>query len=181
MHRAIRLAYGAAGHLARAAAAVSPVGRAKWQRALRARRGIRSRYAAWSPRRDLARPLLWMHAPSVGEGLPLVLQEALACGLPVICGSETAAADPGARARIEAVDIEGVEPDAAVAALAERIDRVLAENAGARRVVNAEARHAYVRARYSGSEAARVYLSIMAGLVDKAPPLPVGQVSRTDP
>ncbi|HSA57391.1 MAG TPA: glycosyltransferase N-terminal domain-containing protein [Gemmatimonadaceae bacterium] len=69
MHPAIRACYGAAGQLARAAAALSPAGRAKWRRALRARRGIRSRYAAWARRRDTTRPLLWVHAPSVGEGL----------------------------------------------------------------------------------------------------------------
>lgn len=69
MHPALRACYGAAGQLARAAAALSPGGRAKWRRALRARRGIRGRYAAWARRRDRSRPLLWVHAPSVGEGL----------------------------------------------------------------------------------------------------------------
>ncbi len=34
--------------------------------------------------------------PSTGEGYPLVVQEALACGLHVFCGEETARADPEA-------------------------------------------------------------------------------------
>jgi 3-deoxy-D-manno-octulosonic-acid transferase len=68
VHPALRIAYGAAAQLARAAAAVSPGGGAKWRRSLHARRGIRARYAAWRGR-DRSRPLLWMHAPSVGEGL----------------------------------------------------------------------------------------------------------------
>lgn len=70
MDAVLRLGYDAAGHVACALAALAPAGEAKLLRALRARRGIRARYAAWSAaRRDRARPLLWMHAPSVGEGL----------------------------------------------------------------------------------------------------------------
>jgi 3-deoxy-D-manno-octulosonic-acid transferase len=69
MNRALRLVYGAAGQAARAAAVLTPVGAAKWRRSLSARRGIRRRYAAWSRKRDPERPLLWLHAPSVGEGL----------------------------------------------------------------------------------------------------------------
>lgn len=63
-------AYAAAAHLARAAAVVTPGGNAKLLRALAARRGIRRRYAGWgATSREPSRPLLWMHAPSVGEGL----------------------------------------------------------------------------------------------------------------
>jgi 3-deoxy-D-manno-octulosonic-acid transferase len=66
----LRLAYAGAAALARAGAALAPAGEGKTRRALRARRGIRERYAAWGRAgRDPARPLLWMHAPSVGEGL----------------------------------------------------------------------------------------------------------------
>lgn len=63
-------AYATAAQLARAAAFVTPAGEAKLLRALAARRGIRHRYAVWGATgRETSRPLLWMHAPSVGEGL----------------------------------------------------------------------------------------------------------------
>lgn len=105
--------------------------------------------------------------PSIGEGLPLVIQEALACGLPVICGRETAAADPGAGHLLDSVAIEGVDPDHALEALAATIDRVLARSAGAAAaagVPGARERHAYAASRYSWTEAARAYIDIIDGL-----------------
>jgi 3-deoxy-D-manno-octulosonic-acid transferase len=66
----VQLGYGALAQLARGAAVVAPNSDSKFLRALRARRGIRDRYRAWgSTERDRSRPLLWIHAPSVGEGL----------------------------------------------------------------------------------------------------------------
>jgi 3-deoxy-D-manno-octulosonic-acid transferase len=67
---ALDLSYDAAAALARGAAAVVPSGDSKVLRALAARRGIRGRYAHWGrTSRDPHRPLLWIHAPSVGEGM----------------------------------------------------------------------------------------------------------------
>jgi 3-deoxy-D-manno-octulosonic-acid transferase len=66
----VQLGYRALAQLARGAAAVAPRSDSKFLRALRARRGIRDRYREWARSgRDMSRPLLWMHAPSVGEGL----------------------------------------------------------------------------------------------------------------
>lgn len=66
----MQFGYGALAQLARGAAAVAPNSESKFVRALRARRGIRARYREWGAvHRDRSRPLLWMHAPSVGEGL----------------------------------------------------------------------------------------------------------------
>ena len=63
-------AYEAAARLAIAFAGVAPAGQSKLLRTLRGRRGIIDRFRAWGERyRDRTRPLLWMHAPSVGEGL----------------------------------------------------------------------------------------------------------------
>lgn len=70
MRPLLAAAYEAIARLAAAAADVAPSGNPKLLRTLRARRGIAARYVAWArAHRDAARPLLWMHAPSVGEGL----------------------------------------------------------------------------------------------------------------
>jgi 3-deoxy-D-manno-octulosonic-acid transferase len=73
MHAALRLGYEGAARLAGVGTALSrlaPATDSKVVRTLRARRGIRDRYRAWGEsHRDPSRPLLWMHAPSVGEGL----------------------------------------------------------------------------------------------------------------
>ena len=68
MRLVLRLAYAAAAHLAAVAASVVPASDQKLALALRARRGIRRRYEAWAKaNRDPTRPLLWVHAASVGE------------------------------------------------------------------------------------------------------------------
>lgn len=62
--------YAAAARLAGVASALLPPSGSKAVIAVRARRGIRDRYAGWGAAyRVSTRPLLWMHAPSVGEGL----------------------------------------------------------------------------------------------------------------
>jgi len=66
----VRMLYAVAAKLAGVASAVVPPSDAKAVIAVRARHGIRRRYAGWAAaHRDNTRPLLWMHAPSVGEGL----------------------------------------------------------------------------------------------------------------
>ncbi|HEX6251305.1 MAG TPA: glycosyltransferase N-terminal domain-containing protein [Gemmatimonadaceae bacterium] len=62
--------YSAAVRLLQALALVAPVGDSKLARGLRARRGLLDSYADWGRReRDRKRPLVWVHAPSVGEAL----------------------------------------------------------------------------------------------------------------
>jgi len=59
-----------AGLAAGALPAVAPLAGDKVARSVRARRGVLARLEAWGRlHRDPARPLVWVHAPSVGEGL----------------------------------------------------------------------------------------------------------------
>ena len=67
MNLPLRVAYEGVGVLARALATVTPSSSNKLLRTFAARRGVRARFAAFERVAD--RPLLWMHAPSVGEGL----------------------------------------------------------------------------------------------------------------
>lgn len=64
------LAYDAVARLADGLTTLAAGGDAKLLRTFAARRGLAARYARWGTEgRDTARQLLWMHAPSVGEGL----------------------------------------------------------------------------------------------------------------
>ena len=71
MRAVLRPLYAAAAQLARLGAVVAAPGSgaSKLTRTFAARRGIRARYARWGAAHDRSRNLLWMHAPSVGEGL----------------------------------------------------------------------------------------------------------------
>jgi 3-deoxy-D-manno-octulosonic-acid transferase len=70
VHPLVRFPYAAAGAVSRLAVAISPAGGSKFLRAMSARRGLIDRYRTWAEdERDRTRPLLWVHAPSVGEGL----------------------------------------------------------------------------------------------------------------
>lgn len=71
---------------------------------------------------DLYRAGDMLILPSVGEGYPLVIQEAMACGLPVVCGDHSARADPGATQWLTGVDIDLGDPRASAERCAAAID-----------------------------------------------------------
>ncbi|MBX3174606.1 MAG: hypothetical protein KF709_09355 [Gemmatimonadaceae bacterium] len=70
MHPLLRLPYAALGWSADGLARLPLRGEGKIARSLRARRDAVAKLVAWAEtHRDRSRPLVWMHAPSVGEGL----------------------------------------------------------------------------------------------------------------
>ena len=70
MNSLLRIPYTAVGIATDALVRVTPAGNSKFLRGLSARRGLIDRYALWADAaRDNSRPLAWLHAPSVGEGL----------------------------------------------------------------------------------------------------------------
>ena len=67
MNQALAFGYEGVARLARALSAIAPASDRKLVATVASRRDVMSRFAAFP--RDRSRPLLWMHAPSVGEGL----------------------------------------------------------------------------------------------------------------
>jgi 3-deoxy-D-manno-octulosonic-acid transferase len=66
----LRIPYSFAGLVTEGLVRVVPAGKSKFRHGLSARRGIIERYSEWaSASRNPVRPLVWFHAPSVGEGL----------------------------------------------------------------------------------------------------------------
>ena len=72
---------------------------------------------------NLYRSADFLLLPSVGEGFPLVIQEAMACALPVVCAEESTRADPNARAYLRGVDADPNSHEA----IAQAIDKALAD------------------------------------------------------
>ena len=73
---------------------------------------------------DLYRTVDVLLLPSVGEGFPLVIQEAMACGLPVVCGEPSNRADPDASTWLRGVTIDLGDPAGSARRCGHAIDSV---------------------------------------------------------
>ncbi len=101
--------------------------------------------------------------PSVGEGFPLVVQEAFASGLPVVCGAETLEADPEIRPFARGVPIYANDNDRTAREFLTAIDEVLDLEAQSEEIP--QARHAFAAARYSWHHATEQYLELASRLI----------------
>jgi glycosyltransferase involved in cell wall biosynthesis len=103
--------------------------------------------------------------PSTGEGFPLVIQEALACGLPVLCGADTALADSEAAPYLIGAAVDPANPDRTAANFLSKLDRALA--CGPSSEGSAE-RAKFALERYSWTEVAQTYDRLLSRLAARS-------------
>ena len=97
--------------------------------------------------------------PSVGEGYPLVIQEAMAVGVPVICGEESARADPDASRWLAGVRIDLQDVEGSARRVAEALDGLKTD------AEDREAMSRYARERYSWEAFATSIANVAEALV----------------
>jgi glycosyltransferase involved in cell wall biosynthesis len=103
--------------------------------------------------------------PSSGEGFPLVMQEALASGIPVVCGEETLAADPAMSAFVRGAPVFLREDGKTARAFLTALDEALAS--GVELNDKSKERRAFAVSRYSWQRAAEQYIEILSRLVPR--------------
>ena len=113
--------------------------------------------------------------PSSGEGFPLVIQEALASGLPVVCGSETSLADRRMASLVCGVPIYAEDDRRTAEEFLSSIDRVLRNEYPAQ---TPEQVSTFVASQYSLKAAIDSYLGIIGQLAtEQAPTMERAEVS----